>query len=212
MDLNQIIKILIYTHATLGGIALVAGFFAMTFKKGGQNHKKSGKLFFWSMLVSGGLAEIVAVLPGHENAFLFTIGVFTIYLVLTGNMALKYKVPNTDLKWDKLVSILMIITGLGMIIFPVIWYKSFNIVLAVFGLIGLSLAIGDLIKFRNPEKLRKIWLRQHLTKMIGAYIAAVTAFIVVNQIIPGVYGWLAPTVVGTAVISYWSRKVRRKAA
>jgi hypothetical protein len=47
----------------------------------------------------------------------------------------------------------------------------------------------------------------HLTKMTGEFIAWVTALIVVDQFIPGIFGWLAPTVLGTAFIVHQSRKL-----
>ena len=46
--------------------------------------------------------------------------------------------------------------------------------------------------------------------MTGGYIAAFTAFVVVNQILPGVYGWLTPTALGTIYIMYWNKKIKNK--
>jgi type IV secretory pathway component VirB8 len=43
--------------------------------------------------------------------------------------------------------------------------------------------------------------------MIGAYIASITAFLVVNNtILPGVVAWLLPTAVLVPVLIKWSRK------
>jgi hypothetical protein len=49
----------------------------------------------------------------------------------------------------------------------------------------------------------------HLGRMLGGTIAAVTAFTVVNvRIEPAFVVWLAPTVVLTPVIAYWTARVR----
>ena len=106
----------------------------------------------------------------------------------------------------------MIITGLGMILLPIILSQKINIVLSVFGTLGIIFSINDLRGFRKPEQLRKKWLQAHLGKMIGGYISAVTAFVVVNQFFPALIGWLGPTVIGTFFIIYWTRKVSPKKA
>ncbi|MCB9224912.1 MAG: DUF2306 domain-containing protein [Crocinitomicaceae bacterium] len=200
---------LVIAHASLGGLALFSGLIALITKKGSKPHRMGGKVFFWSLLFSGCLALLVASLPGHESPFLFAIGIFSIYLILTGYLALRYKNPETNLLLDKIISAVMIVTGIFMIIVPVLQSGQINIVLTVFGSIGISLAIQDLKLFRNKEKLQKGWLISHLGKMIGGYIAATTAFIVVNQFFPPLIGWIGPTVVGTIFIIYWSRKVSR---
>ena len=45
----------------------------------------------------------VAVLPKHESPFLFAVGIFSLYFVLTGNRALKFKRETPDLIIDKLL-------------------------------------------------------------------------------------------------------------
>ena len=45
--------------------------------------------------------------------------------------------------------------------------------------------------------------------MMGSYIAAMTAFIVVNNtILPEIVAWLLPTVIVTPLIIKWSRKYK----
>jgi hypothetical protein len=44
--------------------------------------------------------------------------------------------------------------------------------------------------------------------MIGGYIAAVTAFVVVNNMFPSFWGWFAPTLVGVPYILYWNRRLK----
>ena len=109
--MEKTIQILIYIHAAFGGIALLAGLVSIIAKKGKNIHRKSGLIFFYSMMLSGIIAMIVAVLPNHESPFLFAVGIFSLYFVLTGNRALNFKRKKTDLKIDKLISIIMIITG-----------------------------------------------------------------------------------------------------
>lgn len=90
------------------------------------------------------------------------------------------------------------------------FFKSFTMgwVLVVFGSIGLLNAINDLRAMRDLQLLRKKYLRLHIAKISGAYIAAFTAFFVTNSVLPSLLSWLLPSVFGIIFISYWMRKTR----
>ena len=88
--------------------------------------------------------------------------------------------------------------------------NSINIILLVIGIVGIIFSVRYLILFKNPERLRKGWLKLHLGKMIGGYISATTAFIVVNKFFSSYYGWFIPGIVGGFVIAYWVRKIKKK--
>lgn len=206
---NDPISYLIYLHAALGGIALLAGSLAMIFKKGSQRHKGSGKVFFFSMLGSALIALIVALIPSHYSPFLLAIGVFSLYLLLSGYRALRFKKLGVSLLFDQMVSTSMLLAGILMILVPVIVQSKLNIVLSVFGIIGILSAIRDLRLYQHPERLKRRWLSLHLGNMMGAYIASFTAFLVVNQFFPPLIGWLGPTVVGTVYIAWWNRQLRK---
>lgn len=208
--MEQTIKILIYIHAGFGGIALLAGLISILAKKGKIIHKKSGLLFFYAMLISGIIAMFVAILPKHESPFLFAVGIFSLYFVLTGYRALRYKKKNPKLIIDKWIAIIMILSGILMIFIPIIALKSIHIILAVFGLVGIIFSVKDLLLYRNLKKLRTTWLKLHLGKMLGAYISATTAFVVVNQFFPSYYGWFIPGILGGFFIAYWIRKINKK--
>ena len=46
--------------------------------------------------------------------------------------------------------------------------------------------------------------------MIGGYISATTAFVVVNEFFTGIYGWFIPGTLGGLYIIFWIRKLNRK--
>jgi uncharacterized membrane protein len=203
------ITYLIYAHAALGGLALLAGSLAMIFKKGSTKHKTSGKVFFFSMLGSALFALVVALTPSHSSPFLLAIGIFSLYLLLSGYRALRFKQIATELTIDKLISSSMLLVGVLMILIPIIVNSKLNIVLAVFGAIGIFSGIRDLRLYRSPDKLKQRWLSLHLGNMMGAYIASFTAFLVVNQFFPPLVGWLGPTIIGSFYIAWWNRKLRK---
>ena len=208
--MENTIQILIYIHAVFGGIALFSGLISIIARKGNTIHKKSGLFFFYSMMLSGIIALLVSVLPKHENPFLFAVGIFSLYFVLTGKRALNFKRNQSSLKIDKLISFTMLITGILMITVPIILTKSINSVLLVFAIIGILFAVRDLILFKNPKRLKKAWLKLHVGKIMGAYISATTAFVVVNEFFPSIYSWFIPGIVGGFIIAYWIKKTNNK--
>ncbi|MBS7231422.1 DUF2306 domain-containing protein [Flavobacterium psychroterrae] len=207
---EQIIQILIYFHAIFGGIALLSGLISLIVKKGNKVHKKSGKLFYYSMLLSALTALIIATLPKHESPFLFSIGIFSSYFTIMGYRSLRFKNEDLNLKTDKIISWIMIITAILMILYNPFVNQSINIVLTVLGITGLIFSARDLILFKNPVKLKHNWLKLHLGKMIGGYIAATTAFVVVNEFFPSFYGWFIPAIIGIFCIRYWIKKLNKK--
>lgn len=208
--MEQVIKVLIYIHAGFGGIALLAGLVAMVAKKGLTVHKKSGLAFYYTMLISAITAMLVAFLPNHESPFLFAIGIFSLYFILTGKRALRFKFKNPNLQMDKLISKLMIFTGILMVLLPILLTKNINIVLCVFAVVGITFSIRDLYLYKNARRLKDSWLKLHLGKMIGGYISAMTAFVVVNEFFPSFYGWFIPGIVVGFFITFWIRKVNQK--
>ncbi len=215
MDYSMFYQILIIFHAAGGFIALLAGSISIIAKKGNQWHKKSGKFFYYAMMIAGGSGIIASTLPGHHNPFLFVVGLFSIYLVLSGYRALRFKKLKhvAQLKWDRVISWSMLCVGLGMILYGVrsLWIGSaMGWVLVIFGMIGALNALQDLRAMRDIKLLRKKSLRLHIGKITGAYIAAFTAFFVTNQILPSLLSWLLPTIFGVIYITYWLRKTRIK--
>jgi len=81
-------------------------------------------------------------------------------------------------------------------------------VLIIFGTIGLLNAINDLRIMQDLKLLRKKYLRLHISKISGAYIAAFTAFFVTNNVLPSLLSWLLPSVFGVIFTTYWMRKTR----
>lgn len=207
MELEKFIQILIIIHASFGGIALLAGGIALSAKKGRKIHKKSGIVFFYTMLASAIVAFVISVLPNHHSPFLFSIGVFSVYFLLIGYRSIRFKRKIFNLQTEKIISWTMVFVGLGMILYPIIIVGVLNIVLLVFGIIGSIFALLNLKKYKNREQLRKDWLKSHLGNMTGGYIAAVTAFVVVNNFFPSFYGWFIPGIIGGIFIIYWVRKL-----
>jgi hypothetical protein len=173
------------------------------------------------MLLSGLTALVLSIV--HPSTFLFAIGIFTIYLIGTGtrHIALKLKGDaSTSPTWmDWTLTLLMLGFGLVLVgygVYKIVHSNYFGIVLIVFGLVGLSGVRQDFKYYQGLEKDRLYWLRTHIARMTGGYIAATTAFLVNNtqhlQNIPGYIYWLLPTIILTPLIIKWQRQYISKKA
>jgi len=189
---------------------MLSGSVAVISKKGSFIHKRSGIVFYYSLLLSIAMSLIIAVSPGHESAFLFFIGLFSAYFILIGKRALKYRTGITSIGWDKLLVILLFFTGVIMILYPILLYGSPNIVLAVFGSASILLAIEDWRTITNEDTRKREWLIIHASRITGGLIASVTAFMVVNNFLPGVWNWFTPAIIGSIYIVYWTIKLKRQ--
>jgi len=174
-----------------------------------------GKLFSIGMIISSLISMPISWLPNHENLFLFLIGLFTIYLVISGNQILSFKSKDKTAakSLDKIISGSMLFLSVIMILFGIyglIKGHSGNLLFVFFGGFGLSLTLRDFIFYKNFQDKKNGWLSNHIGKMIGAFIASVTAFIVAGLGIGGLIAWTLPSVLGTIYIVYWRRKLNPK--
>lgn len=213
--MEKIITIAIYIHVFFGGIGLLAGTISFLVKKGTKTHVLAGKWFSVGMIISSLISIPVARMPGHMNMFLFLIALFTIYLVLAGNRALTFKPvfkKTAPALHDKLISGGMMFSSsimMGIGIFGLIQGVQNTILFLFFGLFGLILAVKDFRFYGNPSKNNSGWLVNHLSRIVGAYIASITAFIVAGLNFHNLIAWMLPSIIGTTAIIYWTRRVRQ---
>jgi len=96
-----------------------------------------------------------------------------------------------------------------------VWVRL-SVVAIVFGVIGVAFAASDIWNFMHPPADKNFWWYAHMGGMIGSYIAAVSAFSVVNfHFLPTAVRWLWPSAIGVPGIfiwvGYYQRKFGRKA-
>jgi len=213
-----IFKVFLILHVVGGSFGLLTGILNIVRKKGDKNHILIGKIFYVSMLTAGISSLALACI--HPNYFLFMVGVFTLYMVSSGQHYLKHKLKDSlDSKLKEwAISILMLLSGLlfvGIGILNVIKSNLFGLVFLTFGSLGLLFVRQDFKNYTNKATIKNYWLIGHLQRMTGSFIATLTAFLVVNakyfpDHIPSFAYWLFPTVILTPLIINWSRKYQIK--
>jgi uncharacterized membrane protein len=201
-------------HVLGGTLGLLAGTYIVIAKKGNKSHQLIGKLFSISMLGAGICSLILATI--HRNDFLFTVGVFTVYLTSTGWRYMHLKNIPEGQKPKLIDWLLIVFMVLGCIAFSVIGINSiiskeyFGVIVFVFAWRGISFVIQDVKTYNGKITIKNYWLVFHFQRMTGAYIASLTAFAVVNapdrlSFIP----WLLPSVLIVPLIINWTKKYKR---
>ena len=203
-------------HVGFGVVALLAGLGAMITPKGGRIHRRCGKVFFWSMVVVAGSAIELAYLS--SSLFLFLDTLFTFYLALSGYRALARKRPERGERanWlDWLAASVLLASGLGLIAVGVDLQKSGTTGLPAvcfgYGVCAVLFAGHDLHEFWRPPVTKYHWWLSHMARMLGAYLASVTAVSVVNlHYLPTAVRWFGPILVGGPGIALWMLYYRRR--
>ena len=214
MNSDLIFHFALLLHILNGTVALVIAPMAMITVKGGLWHRRWGKIYFWAMAGVALTATVMCFI--RSGVFLFLIAIFSFYMALTGYTALRRKKPEYRpglLDWCAATA--MLLTG---IVFVATGTLDANLgnqhwVRIVFGMIGLILSGMDILGFFKPARSKRAWMFAHMGRFLGAYIATVTAFSVVNfQFLPYLWRWLWPTAIGVPLIIIWQGYYRRKFA
>ncbi len=190
-------QILLYAHIAFGMVSLIAGAVSGFSTKGSPLHRKSGKTFAVSMLLAATSAIALSII--RPSSFLLAIGLFTLYLILSGWIWV-WRIPQSrKVKLSRYAAIFGMAIALFMFYQSLTISRGIPIVLLVFGSILLGFSILDLIRKPNPINNVRI----HAGRMGGAYIASFTAFIVTNLagMLPDLVLWIGPTPIGSVLIA-----------
>jgi uncharacterized membrane protein len=225
MDLDEhILPWVLRAHAASGALALFVAPLAMAVSKGGDWHRRWGKIFFYSMIMVCVTAIFMAV-AHPQNFWLALIAVFSFHMVASGYRSLYLKKLHEGLKPDGLDKWLHGVAGVvngGLLIWGLshlfMGVRNTQAVLyTVFGLMGMTIVLLNISKFFKRKHEKREWFFGHITGMLGGYIATVSAFSAVNfgpwfPWMPSWLVWLWPTLIGAPLISLYSAFYRRKFA
>jgi uncharacterized membrane protein len=205
-------------HIAAGFIALVVAPLAMIAKKGGNAHRRWGKVFFYSMAVVAVTAIVIGIM--RPNIFLAMVAVFSFHMIATGYRSLYHKRLHEG---QKPATMDLVLQGSAGVINGGLFIWGFTnmllghrgtgtILFLVFGLIGSLMVWRSMQRFYSRANEKNEWLYGHMTGFLGGYIATVSAFSVVNMpfIKPVLLQWLWPTLLGTPLIVLWVRHYRKR--
>lgn len=203
-----------YTHATTGIIIALTGLLQIILPKQGQKHRVIGKIYFFSWFA-------VVITGAVMGAFLITLfGIFGLYMAITGVRFAQRK-SIVAATFDKVIIYTGILASLiicgyaAYLAYHEVWILA--IISAVFAFLFVQTAINDLRSSILGQKTSKIsghkmeWYFEHLTRMYISYMAAITAFTVIQNLFQHpLANWLGPLVIGPILITATRKKYEKQ--
>jgi len=218
--MENIHGIFLFSHIAAGVMALISGILPMVSKKGGKLHRITGKLFFWSMFWVF-VSSIISFFFFRGNFFLLVIGIFSFHMCFTGYRVLYRKQPGDETWVDWAGAIITVLAGIGVEIYGIYLFQKHGsqpivILSIIFGFFTVKNGYSDIKMFRMEEMDSKMWwFYHHINAFCGAFIAALTAFLVnaVSRHLTGQLVWmigLLPILLAAPGIAFWIRYYKKK--
>ena len=202
-------------HITAGGLALVLGALALSVKKGGTVHRRSGLLFVYAMLIMG----ISAAILGNVG------GLMAAYFVVTALTTVRPVSP-----WTRRINVAALALAVGLALLDILGgVKAFNsprgvlngvpfLMLFFIATVMILAAIGDvrIMRFGLPRGGPR--LARHLWRMCFALFIAAGSFFSIRErvakILPEPFTTgpmrALPILLIFGAMFYWLWRVRRR--
>ena len=211
-------RVVLALHIASGSLAFVLAPVALMVAKGGPAHRRWGKVYFYAMT---GVAISAVIMAAYRPLlFLALVAIFSFYAafsayrVLGQKAAFKGEEVVRPLDWFAAAFTFVasfVLAACG--VFRPAIIQNLPIPAIVFGLLGMRLAGRSMWSFTHRPKEKMFWWYEHIRGMLGSYIAAWTAFLVVT-VDPIVHWgwviWVLPTAIGVPsialTIAYYKRK------
>jgi uncharacterized membrane protein len=215
-------------HIVSGGLAIILGAVALSVKKGGTLHRRSGLLFVYAMLIMAVSASILSLLEGRADGNVL-VGVLTAYFVGTALTTVRPVSPWTRRINAVALTVAVVLAagcafrGARMIDTPGhdlngVPNQTAGMMSLIIGVLLVMAAAGDvrIMRFGMPRGGPR--LARHLWRMCFAlFIAAGSFFSLrerVAQILPEPFTSgpmrALPIVLLFGAMSYWLWRVRRR--
>lgn len=216
---------LVYAHVVTGTVGLVSVWIPIIGKKGGQRHKKWGKLFAYCMLLTGTIAVGISFCTLHsplethqfsDNAeevraifgwMMLYLAVMTIMLAWYGLLCIRNK-NNHEKNRTPVNFVLQFLTFLAAA--NCAW-RGIQLEMALMigiSVVGLAAAVLNTRFILTRQPPHQEWLIQHTRGLVGAGISVYTAFLAFGAVnlLPAYalnpYVWSVPTILGVSLLLY----------
>ncbi len=209
-------------HIAGGGLALLAMLPPLFSRKGGAVHRRVGWVFVGGMTLVCVTALLMSAIrlvtdptpAGREFSVLLAyISILTGAGMWAGLRVVRAKDrttrgPAVDTAWALLLAVSGALTA-------AYGFAEGHPLFIAFSTIGLLNGSGQLVYWLRRPTVHMHWWLAHMGNMLGACIAATTAFAIAGGRRVGLPGdslltWLGPTVIGLPVIAVWITYYRRR--
>ncbi|MBK1658029.1 hypothetical protein [Paracraurococcus ruber] len=224
---------LVAAHIVTGVTGAIAFWVPVVGKKGGEKHRRWGRVFTKAMLITGSLAVCMSVftlvhpmethphLVGRFDAdfirgifgwMMLHMGVLTINLAWYGWLAVKNgRRRERNREWrNLLLQPLVILAALNCALQG--WLIDMPLMMGI-SVVGVATGLTNLWFLYKPNPGPMDWLKEHLKALVGGGISVYTAFMAFGsvRIIPELalnpVMWAIPLTTGIGIILYHWRKI-----
>lgn len=245
MELRDLYVVLVFCHGLAGALSLVAALVPVLARKGGAVHRRAGWAFVAAMCFTATTGLVLAGLwlavplaihrpstplgPEEAAAVAGRIRVFAVFLcylaalifagVWHGVRVLRQRRPGApglgQRALDRGLPALLVVGGVAMVCLGL---ARGSALLAGFGILGLAGGYSDLRAVGATPARGPAAVLRHMEAMLGAVIAALTAFAVFGSgrlpgsVLPAslyFVPWLLPAALGIPAIAALKRRYRR---
>jgi hypothetical protein len=228
-------KLFVALHIAFGSVGLVAFWIPVAGLKGGRNHRRWGRVFTWSMILTGAAAIGVSTctlldplgthpqlsdaawVSGIFGWMMLGLAILTINLAWYGWLCIRNKTDHAaNREWRNLALQALLLLA-SLICAWQSWRISEPLMLGM-PAIGLATVATNLWFMLRSSPAPLDWLKEHIKALVGAGISVYTAFFAFGAVRtipelalhPGL--WSIPLVIGLTLIIYHRHAVSRPAA
>lgn len=213
-------------HIAAGGLAIILGAVALSVKKGGNIHRRSGLLFVYAMLVMGVSASMLSLLKGRDVGNVFA-GVLTAYFVGTALTTVRPVSPWTRIINAAALTVAAVLAvgcvfgGVRLINTPGldsggVSFRTVGVMSLIIAALLTMAVVGDVRTMRLGMPRGRPRLARHLWRMCFALFIAAGSFFSVSErvakILPEPFTTgqmrLLPIVLLFGTMFYWLWRLR----
>jgi uncharacterized membrane protein len=206
-------------HAVGATLAIAAGAIALATRKGGNPHRTAGRGFTRAIALVACTGAVMMV-AGAWSIRLLVLLALTAQATWSGMRVLGRRRPDIEasqraraLDWAFAFAALVVGAGSSLAIATGIEPGNARAIWSTAPVIALYGAY-DLYRFARPAAwpmAPRLWLREHIVKMTGAYFGGVSAFTGgLFTFWPLPWRIVVPNIVGPVVIAYFLMRIRRR--
>ncbi|HYE86642.1 MAG TPA: DUF2306 domain-containing protein [Vicinamibacterales bacterium] len=216
-------------HVAAGGLAIICGVIALSVKKGGNLHRRSGLMFVYAMLVMGSSATILSLLKGRDLGNVLA-GVITAYFVGTALTTVRPVSPWTRRINVVALTVAVVLAGASVSVGVTsinmpgraadgVPFRTAGTVSLITAVLLMIAAAGDVRIMRHGMPRGTPRLARHLWRMCFALFVAAGSFLSTRErvalVLPDVFATgsmrALPILLLFGAMFYWLWRLRGRA-
>ena len=194
------------SHIVTGTVVLIMGIVALVSRKGGHWHRHCGTVYVYFMSLVCLSAVVVAI--EEDEPFLLYLAIFVFHLAFSGRRSVARKRPDQwpRATWpDWLVVSMSTAATVGLVVQArTAMRPDIRMISGYFAALNGFIVAADVYEFLYVPPLPRPWWFMHMMKMVGSFIGAITAVVVVQVSgLPFLVRYIGPPLILVPLLVVW---------